>query len=128
MSDGTYTYTSWDEKVSSKVDDGPSTATAAVTFVYNGVIKGEGKADLLMFYGADGFGTFIGYEQVVGTVDGRSGSFVWRHEGTYDANGIKDTIEVVPGSGTGELAGFGGTCFAEAVAGQTDVPYSLTSR
>lgn len=128
MAHGTYTYTKWDEKVVSEVEGGPKVAHAEVVFVYNGLITGEGRARFLLQYLPDGTGTFIGYEQVTGSVDGKAGSFVLSHNGTYDSNGISLTFEVLAGTGTGELSGLAATGSAAAAGGEKDVPYTLTFR
>jgi hypothetical protein len=47
-------------------------------------------------------------EQVTGTLNGRSGSFMLQHSGTMDAGAQALTVQVVPSSGTGELAGISG--------------------
>ncbi|AHI02147.1 hypothetical protein GCM10010174_33290 [Kutzneria viridogrisea] len=125
MSENSYTFTNWDEKTSSS-EDGHSVAHAAVTFVYSGAITGTGTSNLLMHYRPDGTGTFIGLEQVTGTVDGRQGSFVLSHRGHYGPDGIHDEMAVVAGSATGDLTGWTGTLVADATEGQQEVPYSLT--
>lgn len=58
----------------------------------------------LMFYRADGTGHAIALERITGTLGGRSGSFVLQHNGTFAAGALM----VLPGSGTGELAGLRG--------------------
>ena len=51
---------------------------------------------------------FIGFEKVVGSLGGRTGSFVLLHTGSYDGEEATAEYEVVPGSGTNELAGLSG--------------------
>jgi len=45
---------------------------------------------------------------MAGTLDGRTGSFALQHSGTMVNNNFTLIIVVVPGSGTGELAGIDG--------------------
>ncbi|MFD7902812.1 DUF3224 domain-containing protein [Kitasatospora sp. NPDC059747] len=49
--------------------------------------------------------SYVAVEQVTGELDGRKGSFVLQHA-AWDTTGV--TIRVVPGTGSGELAGLTG--------------------
>lgn len=51
---------------------------------------------------------YIAIEQVSGTLDGKSGSFVLQHFGTMQNGNNPLIIEVVPDSGTAELEGLSG--------------------
>ena len=63
----------------------------------------------LMTHLDSGDAAFLGFEKVVGSLGGRTGSFVLRHTGFYDGEKSTAQHDVVPGSGTGELAGLSGT-------------------
>ena len=64
---------------------------------------------------------FVGLERIVGTVGDRSGSFVLQHTGTFDGAVAKAKLSVVPGSGTGGLAGIEGEGTFEAGLGSDGV-------
>ena len=51
---------------------------------------------------------YVAIERFTGTLHGRSGSFVFQHSGTMDRGAQQLAITVVPGSGTGALAGLSG--------------------
>jgi hypothetical protein len=54
----------------------------------------------------------VGYsaiELVTGTLDGRTGTFVLQHTGVVDDGAPAPSGVVLPGTGTGELAGLRGT-------------------
>ncbi|MGH3433779.1 MAG: DUF3224 domain-containing protein [Thermocrispum sp.] len=114
----TYTFTmqTWDERVVSGDDSGPRVAYAHSTFEYSGLIEGSSVADTLLFYvgeGHDGGGvTSSGLERFDGSVGGRKGTFIVRHEYSFTADGdthhVTSTFTVLPGSGTGELTGLAG--------------------
>ena len=53
-------------------------------------------------------GPYIGYELVRGTLDGRTGTFVLAASGDHSGGVARTDVTVVPGSGTGELAGLRG--------------------
>jgi hypothetical protein len=99
---------SWDEKPYSEGNDLPKLTRAAVTKTFTGDITGEGHVEYLMMYRADGSATFVGLERVVGSVAGKSGSFVLQRTGAFENGVAKESYSVIPGSGTGELRGLSG--------------------
>ncbi|HEX7050219.1 MAG TPA: DUF3224 domain-containing protein [Longimicrobiales bacterium] len=103
-----YTVKSWDEKPVIELDDGGKLTRTSVTGGYTGAIEGEAASESVMCYAADGTAVFVGFERIVGRIDGREGSFILRSEGTYDGTEARATLSVVPGSGTGELTGLRG--------------------
>lgn len=54
-------------------------------------------------------GGYVALEQVTGILNGKRGSFVLLHRGTMNEGSNQLDVTVVPGSGTGELAGISGT-------------------
>jgi hypothetical protein len=123
---GTFEGTSWDEQPISEVEGGPKLNRALVTNAYHGAIEGEGTLEYLLMYRDDGTCVFVGVERIVGVVGGRSGSFVLRHDGVFENETATTTLTVVPGCGTGDLAGLRGEgAFA---AGHGTVPYTFTYR
>lgn len=74
-------------------------------------------------YRGDGSAVFVGFERVVGSVGGSSGSFVFQHSGKFE-NGIATVaLSVVAGSGTEELDGLQGK--GEFAVGH-EPPYKMT--
>ena len=83
-----------------------------------------------MFSGGDpkqGAAGYVAIEVVTGTLAGKRGSFALQHSATMDRNGLKMTVIVVPGSGTGELKGIEGTFTIHIEGGQHsyDLEYTL---
>jgi hypothetical protein len=78
--------------------------------VFSGDIAGSSSGEMLTAVTATpGSAGYVALERVVGTVHGRSGSFVMQHSGLMSqAGGQQLTIVIVPGSGSGELAGIDG--------------------
>jgi uncharacterized protein DUF3224 len=109
----TFTVRDWDEKIVSGGETEPRFAHAHVTCDYSGVIEGRSTCDFLLYYAGEGYEgdgqAAPGFERFEASVGGRKGSFVIRHEVGYSAAGVRGTFTVVPGSGTGELAGLTGT-------------------
>jgi len=99
---------SWDENPYREFDDGRKFTRAEVQLGGNDGIEGA-TFEALMFYRADGTSSYVSVMQLTGTLDGRSGSLVLRGTGSYDGTSASGESEVVPGAGTGELAGLSGT-------------------
>jgi hypothetical protein len=106
--------TGWDQSPYGDEGDGPTLSRAAVRKTFRGDLVGDSEAELLMCQAdpadlAAGAG-YIGSERVTGALQGRTGTFVMQHWGVSGGGGPpKAQGHVVPGSGTGELAGLTGT-------------------
>ncbi len=105
----------WDEQRVAETDPVHAVAAARFTARWAGDVVGESTCALTITY-VDGdpadphslVGPYCGFEQVTGTLDGRSGSFVLAEYGDHRDGVARTVIEVVEGSGTGELAGLRG--------------------
>ncbi len=100
---------SWDEEPFDEPEDGPKLTRAHIKKSFHGDLSGTGNLMYVMTYLDSGVASFMGFEKVVGSLGERTGSFVLRHAGTFDGEKATAEYEVVPGSGTGELAGLSGT-------------------
>ena len=77
---------------------------------YHGDLEATAKAEMVA-YGTGAAGTsgaIVGIEKVTGKLAGKSGSFVLAHRGLMNAGRQTYSVIVVPGTGTGELAGIDG--------------------
>lgn len=106
--DATFKIKSWDEKPYNEIEGAPKLTRAKVSKTYHGDIEGESTLEYLMMYRQDGTAIFVGLERVVGSLGGRSGSFVLQHKGTFEGGKAKIDWFVVSGSCTGELSGLRG--------------------
>jgi hypothetical protein len=68
--------------------------------------KGQMLAHRTSVQGSAGY---VAMEIVTGTLQGRSGTFVFQHSGTLTRGDAKLTLTVVPDSATGDLAGLVGS-------------------
>lgn len=77
---------------------------------FSGDLAGH-SSDLMLSAGdpAKGAAGYVAMEQVTGRLAGRSGGFALQHNGTMSGDGQHLQIAIVPGSGTGALAGISGT-------------------
>ena len=105
----TFKVKSWDERPYDESERGPKLTRATVVKVFSGDIEGESVVEYLMVHRQDGTASFVGLERVVGRLGELAGSFVLQHGGTFAEGVAKAEWSVVPGSGTGDLAGLRGT-------------------
>ena len=104
----TFKIVAWDEEPFDEPEDGPKLTRAHVRRSFHGDLSGTGNLMYVMAHLNPGFASFSGFEKVVGSLGGRTGSFVLRHTGYYDGEKATSEYEVVPESGTGELAELSG--------------------
>ncbi|WP_229458852.1 DUF3224 domain-containing protein [Massilia glaciei] len=76
---------------------------------YLGDLEARGQGEMLSAGNPSaGSAAYVAIEHVTGVLGGRKGSFALQHAGTMHGGVNELTINVVPGSGTGELAGIVG--------------------
>ena len=109
----TFAIIAWDQTAYDEQADGPALTRATVRKRFAGALEGESVAELLTC----GELAYMANERVQGTLDGRGGTFVLQH-GAWEGGqwGL-----VVPGSGTGELAGLRGSVRMEHERATFDV-------
>ncbi|MGH7620802.1 MAG: DUF3224 domain-containing protein [Gemmatimonadaceae bacterium] len=77
---------------------------------YRGDLTATGAGEMLSFMSAaPGSGAYVALERVVGTLQGRSGTFVLQHSATMTRGAPHLSLTVAPDSGTGELSGLAGS-------------------
>ena len=89
--------------------EGPTLTRIHVEENFSGDISGGGVAEFLQAARADGSASFVGIERVTGAIGGREGTFLLQDAGTVQDNIVSGDWFVVPGSGTGKLAGLRGS-------------------
>lgn len=76
---------------------------------FSGELEANSKGEMLMAMTAtEGSAAYVAIEQVEGSLAGKKGAFVLQHFGTREAGNERLILEVVAGSGSGELAGLRG--------------------
>ena len=123
--EGLFEFTRWEEASYSEPDGGLKLTEARVSNEFQGDIVGASDLVYVMSYLTEETGTFVGYEQVTGRLSDRDGTFVLRHDGTFADGSVRSALNVVPGSGTGALAGLTGEGEYVATHGQKQSPYTL---
>jgi len=122
--EGTFEVTSWSEEQAEGLDGTVKVTRATFGQRFSGGIEADSVADTVMTYRENGTADYLGYQRVLGRLGGRSGSFVLQSIGGFDGKVARADVTVVPGSGTGELAGLRGTGTAEVPMG-TSGTYTL---
>lgn len=89
--------------------EGPELTRIHVEESFDGDISGAGAVEFLQAARTDGSASFVGIERVTGAVGGRQGTFLLQDAGTVQDNIVRGDWFVIPGSGTGQLAGLRGT-------------------
>lgn len=130
----TITGKSWEEKRIAETDAVHAVASATFTTVWSGQATGESTCGLLISY-LDGdpddpqslVGPYTGYEHARVTLAGRTGTFVLATSGDHSGGVARTEVSVVPGSGTGELAGLRGAGHyaADAMEYTMELDYSF---
>ena len=107
--EGTFTVASWDEETYQELDGKGKLTRARVGYRLSGDIEGEATWEALMFYRADDTAEYTGLQHVTGQIAGRAGTCVMAADGSYADGAARGTWRVIPGSGTGALAGLTGS-------------------
>lgn len=99
--------------------DTPADAPGRMRLVktFRGDLEATGLGEMLGIH--DGkVGAYVAMERVKGRLNGRAGGFALAHRGVMDADGQALLITIVPGSGSGELAGISGVFHLTIVDGE----------
>jgi hypothetical protein len=93
------------------IKTGLPVGVATMTKTFTGEISGRSSTLFTAAYDpVTSTGTYVAMESFEGSVGGRSGSFNFVHSATTLGEGREaEFLTIVPGSGTGELAGITGT-------------------
>ncbi len=90
--------------------NGTSLNRFSLTKQYHGALEASAKGEMLTSGSPEtGSAGYVAIEEVSGTLDGRKGSFALQHWGTMHVGKFELRVEIVPGSGLGELTGITGT-------------------
>jgi Protein of unknown function (DUF3224) len=115
---GSFQVSSWNEDVYEE-RDGHRLTRASVNQRFEGDIAGDGAAEWLMAYRADGGARFVGFQVVDGELAGRRGTLVLQTTGEFDGQIARWEATVLPGSSTGALKDLQGEGTFEAPHGST---------
>jgi hypothetical protein len=106
--DAVITVHSYEPAVYDQPAAGPALTRIHVEEEFSGDISGTGVVEFLQAAPASGPASFAGIERVTGELAGRSGTFLLQDQGVVEENVVSGQWFVIPGSGTGDLAGLRG--------------------
>jgi hypothetical protein len=95
----------WDKKPYQELDNGAKLTRIHLVQTYTGDMQGKGISEALMAYNGDRTASGVGLEHMVGSIGGKTGTFIVQHTSTFAYPVAKDSWFVVPGTATGELRG-----------------------
>ena len=105
---GEFEVTSWNEDAYAERDGNRKLSRAEVSGNVSGGVTGTSNVQWLMSYQPDGTARFVGYQQLEGEIEGRTGSVVIESNGAFDGSVASGTWNVVPRSGTGDWSSLEG--------------------
>ncbi len=125
---GSFTFAHWDETPVAGAEEGPRLARASVTNTFSGAIEAAATTcEYSIAYVDEKTGVFAGHQLFSGSVAGREGTFAVEERGSFGDDGtVRCDFQVVPGSGTGGLAGLSGTGGYTARHGEPAIPYTFS--
>jgi hypothetical protein len=91
-------------------NDGASIGRVSIKKQFSGDLRGSSTVEMIGARSAQvkGSAGYVAIERVVGSLHGKSGSFVLQHSGTMTRGKGELHVSVVPDTGTGELKGLSG--------------------
>jgi hypothetical protein len=93
-----------------EVGEGETRGRISINKQFSGDLQATSIGEMLSAMTAvKGSAGYVAIERVVGTLQGRRGSFVLQHSGTMNRGEPSLSVTVVPDSGTDELAGLRGS-------------------
>ncbi len=104
---GEFTVTGWREETYAEREPGKLTRAGGEQS-FSGAVTGSGSVEWLMCYREDGTATYVGMQQIEGTLGGKKGSFVLTAVGAFNGTTSDGEWQVVAGSGRDDLAGISG--------------------
>jgi hypothetical protein len=84
---------------------------------FSGGVEGDGSVDWLVCYRPDRSARFVGLQRIEGRIGEHRGSFLIEATSTHDGKASEGSWIVIPGTGTGDLAGISGRGGFEAPGG-----------
>ena len=127
---GTFSVKKWEENTYKEISPEMKMTKATVEYELSGEIEGRASVEYLMFYqhvdNTDqhkSSASYVGLFRLDGKISGKSGSVVMEDRGTFTAGTASSALQVVGGSGTGELKGIVGK--GKYQAGQSGIHLEL---
>lgn len=79
-----------------------------ISKIFEGDLGATSKMEMLTANADGGSAAYVAIERIEGKLKGKSGSFVVTHVGSMNSSSQQLEVAIVPGCGTGDLAGLEG--------------------
>ena len=131
---GTYKVEKWEESEIELISSEMKTTKASVEYSMSGEIIGKSVVEYLMFYNYfnandphKSSAIYIGLMRFIGNVEGKEGSFVIEDHGTFENGKASSTLQIIAGSGLGDLKNIigAGRYSANQDGAQIELDYTL---
>ena len=99
---------SFDVKLDPQKDETAPAGRMIINKQYSGGLAGEGVGQMLSKRTESGVAVYAAIEEFSGTVDGKKGAFTLIHNGYMTSESQTLKIEIIEGSGSGELKNISG--------------------
>ena len=110
---------SFEVQMTPQASDAETVGRFSLVKRFEGGLEASSSGEMLAVRTAfEGSAGYVAMERVVGSLDGRTGSFALQHSGTMDRGLPVLSVTVVPDSGTAELDGISGEMSIDASGGQ----------
>jgi hypothetical protein len=107
--------------------EGSTLGRLAIEKRFDGDLVGGSKGEMITaMTGTEGSAGYVAIERFLGTLHGRTGSFVLQHGGIMTRGAPQLTILVVPDSGTDQLVGLAGRMAIVITDGQHSYDFQYT--
>jgi hypothetical protein len=107
----------FDVRIQSQAEEkapGATLGRSTLEKAFRGALEGTGRGEMLTAVtDVKGSAVYVAVERVTGVLDGHRGTFALVHRGTMVRGAPSLAVEIVPDSGTGELAGIMGSLAIE---------------
>lgn len=115
------------EPLSEDKSDGTNLGKFSLSKHFHGALEGSSKGEMLAaMSSAQGSAGYVAMERFSGSLDGRSGTFVFQHSSTMTRGTPQQSVTVVPDSGTGDLVGLAGTMVIHIADGKHSFDFEYT--
>ncbi|MET3130722.1 hypothetical protein AAKU55_000980 [Oxalobacteraceae bacterium GrIS 1.11] len=95
-------------EMSEKFDQLTKLVHSQIKHSYVGDIEAESRFECLTFSSSANVANFVGLEYLTGRIGDRSGELILQHVGSIKFGKLESMLNVLSGSGTGELVGIRG--------------------
>jgi hypothetical protein len=105
----------------------PTVGRMSIDKQFQGDLEGTSRGQMLAVRtDIPGSAGYVAMERVIGTLQGRNGTFALQHTGIMTRGTPQLTVTVVPDSGTGQLVGLVGTMTIDIVEGKHFYKFEYT--